>query len=232
MAYPATYDSVRTSVIEKLRLDATADKTRAGEWINQTYANVAMETRCFQATGTATLTTAVSYTLDSQILHIELITCTPVGGLVWFPLKQAQLDEILNYRALGMGTSPPARRYCLVGLNQLELWPTPNAGDVLSIWYSYLPTALTNDADVPAIPEPFGSKLLEYGALVQGAEFKRDVMMLGDFQAQYAGWMQAFQRYTNRKQGAYPETFPTWTRLNPWVPMDPSADVPDYGMVW
>jgi hypothetical protein len=41
MSLPSTYDTIRTAIIAKLRLDPTADKTRVGDWINQTHAAVA-----------------------------------------------------------------------------------------------------------------------------------------------------------------------------------------------
>lgn len=227
MSFPAAFSDIRTAVISKVRLDATDDVSRVNDWINQTYADVAAETRCFQRSAKSALTAAdASYTLDASVLHIELLTVTPANSQAWFPLKECQLDEILNYRAISGTSSGPPRSYALVGLNQLEFWPTPGTGDVLTTWYSYLPTPLSADADVAAFPEPFGSKLLEYGALVQAAEWKRDIMVLGDFQSQYASWLQAFQRYLNRKGGAYPGAFSTWTRMNPFAPNDPSMDVP------
>lgn len=231
MSLPSSFLTIQTAVAAKLHLTLADDGPKIKDWINQTYADVAAETRCFQQTATSTLVAPVSplnssFTLDAAVLHIELLTVTPVGGQTWFPLKECQLDEILNYRALSSAATGPSTRYALIGLNQLELWPNARTGDVLTTWYSYLPTYLSADTDVPAIPEPFGSKLLEYGACAQGAELKRDILMLGDYQSQQQSWMQAFQRYLNRKGGAYPAAFPTWTRLNPFAPHDPSTDVP------
>lgn len=226
MALPSTFLTIITSVCAKLRLTLADDKARVSDWVNQTYADVASETRCFQTNSTAAMTTGdASYTLDSSILHIELLTVTQSGGQAYFPLVECQLDEILNLRARNSSASGPSRRYCLVGMNQIEFWPAASAGDVLNFWYTTLPTYLSADGDFPLFPEPFGSKLLEYGALVQGAEWKRDIMVLGQYQAQYQSWMQAFQRYLNRKAGAYPESFPTWTRLLPYAAHDPSTDI-------
>lgn len=229
MAVPATFLDVQQSVADKLRLTLTADKARISDWINQVYADVAAETRCFQQLSTSTMTAGVaSYTLDSSLLHIELLTVKQTSGTAYFPLVECQLDEILNLRARNTSAAGPSKRYCLVGINQIEFWPTPQAADTLNTWYSHLPTFLSADGDQPAFPEPFGSKLLEYGALVQGAEWKRDILVLGQYQAQYQSWLQAFQKYLNRKAGAYPETFPTWTRLRPGAPHDPSTDVPGF----
>lgn len=226
---PATFLSVQQAVADKLRMTLGDDQGRIQDWINQTYADVAVETRCFQQQATSTMTAGVaSYTLDSSLLHIELLTIKQAGGAAFFPLVECQLDEILNFRALNVAAGGPSRRYCLVGMNEIEFWPTPSAADTLNTWYSYLPTYLSADADLPGLPEPFGSKLLEYGALVQGAEWKRDILVLGQYQAQYQSWLQSFQRYLNRKAGAYPESFPTWTRLRPFAPHDASTDFPAY----
>jgi hypothetical protein len=234
VSFPATYLDIQTSVAQKLRMNLTDDGDKIRGYIATTYAEVAAETRCFQRTGTTTMAAPVppaiytSCTLDPSVLHIELLTVTQDGGTAWFPLKECQLDEILNYRAVASASGGPPTRYALIGLNQIELWPNARTGDVLTTWYSYLPTPLSDDTDVPAIPEPYASNLLEYGACVQGAEFKRDIMMLGDFQSQYAQALQNFQKYLNRKAGAYPGAFPTWTRMNPFAPHDPSTDVPGW----
>ena len=227
MAYPATLADLKAAVVAMVRLDSTDDAARVTQWLNETYSEVAIETRCFQQTSTATTTAGVSsYTLDTSILHLELVTCTQVGGTAWFPLAEAQLDEILNYRAVSPSTLGPPRRYALVGLSQLEVWPTPGEADTLTFWYSYAPAVLSGDTDVPGIPEPFASNCLIYGAACKAAEWKRDLMMLGDFQQQYASHLAGFQRYVNRKAGAYPEAFPTWTRLRPYLPADRSTDIP------
>lgn len=228
-ASATTLLSARTTVIQTARLDATADVTRVNGWLNNVYQEVASETRCLRSSGTATLTSGVNeYLLDPKILHIELITVTPVGGTQGFPLKEAQLDEILNYRATGSGAASPSMRYCLEPMNTLELWPTPSTGDTITFFYSYLPNVLTADGDTTLLPEPHAANLLEYGSLVLAAEFKRDILMLGDFQSQYSQALQDFQKYLNRKAGAYPGAFPTWTRLNPFAPHDPSTDMPGW----
>jgi hypothetical protein len=227
--YQSTFVDIQNDVADKAKLLLADDGTNIKAWINAAYADVASATRCFQQTAGAAMTAGVgSYTLDPTILHIELVTVTQTGGDTWFPLKECELDEILNLRALNANATGPSTRYCLVGLNQLEVWPAPTNADTMTFWYSYLPAQLVNDSDVPLLPEPHCSNLLGYGALVQAAEFKRDIMMLGDFQGQYAASMQDFQKYLNRKAGAYPMSFPTWTRLDPWAPHDRSTDVPDW----
>jgi len=232
---PANFTTLQTRVIDKVRLDSTdsATTTRVKDWINQAYMQVAIETRYWQTQGTATLTTGqASYTLDPNLLHIILITVTQAGGTAWFPLKEAELDEILNFQAVSPESTGPARRYCLVNSNELILWPTPMSADTITFYYAYLPTPLSSGTDVPGMPEPYASQCLEYGAAIKAAEWKRDLMMLGDFQQQYATALAAFQRFVNRRQGEYPEQFPTWTRKLPYGPHDPSVDIPDTYYAW
>lgn len=231
MAYPQTFDDIRTAVIAKARLDAVADKTKAGVWVNKAYFKAATETRCFQTSRTDVLTAAAAFSLNSAVHEIELFTCTAAGSSAWFPLKEATLDEILNLRATSQAGSGTPRRYALVGLTDIELWPTPAGGETLTTWYANLPAALSADGDIPLIPEPHASDLLEFGALIHAAEFKRDLMMLGDFQQQYATALAGFQRYVNRKAGAYPASFPTWTRGRGYGPHDPSTDVPYFDQI-
>lgn len=229
MSYPSTFLDVQTAVAAKLRLTLADDGPKIKAWINESYAQVALETRCFVQTSTTSMTAgSKTYALDASVLHIELVTVTQAGGLPGRPLVECSLDEILNFRAGQNAASGPARRYALVGLSQLEVWPTPAAADTLTVWYSYLPAPLVADGAFSLLTEPFGSKLLEYGALAQGAEWKRDIMVLGDYQQQYQAQLQAFQRYLNRKGGDYPEAFQTWTRTRPPLFTDRSTDVPDY----
>lgn len=42
--YASTFATIKDAVIKKLRLDATLDDTRVGEWINQVYATAAIDT--------------------------------------------------------------------------------------------------------------------------------------------------------------------------------------------
>lgn len=226
------FSVIYNNVIDKVRLDATNDLGRVKGWINKSYMQLAVETRYFQTSGTATLTSGqAAYTLDPNLLGIDLITVTQPGGLAWFPLAECQLDEILNFQAVSPNTSGPPRRYCVLEQNTIIFWPTPGEADTVTFYYSYLPAPLVNDTDVPLVPTPY-TLALEFGALVHAAEFKRDLMMLGDFQQQYAVWLAAFQRFANRKQGQYPETFPTWTRKLPYGPHDPSVDIPDTYYSW
>lgn len=225
MAFPSTFLDIKQDVALKAHMllsDATVE-SQIEDWINAAYFETCATTRCLQKTSTATMTAGVSsYTIDSEIHTIDLLT---VSSWPW-PLVETQLDEILNLRA--RGTTGATRYYAMIGLTQMEVWPTPTAADTMTFYYSYMPGALAQDGDMPVIPEPYASNCLGYGALVQAAEAKRDIMMLGDFQSQYNQSTQDFQKYLNRKSGSYPQHFPVVTGMSLTPFHDPSTDVPDY----
>ncbi len=222
-SYASSFLSVQNSVISKLRLDATDDLARVKEYINQVYTQVAVETRCLVTSATAALTQdTASYTMPVGVLHIQELTLNDSGGQVYPPLVESTLDRILRLRRFNTAVGPP-RYYTLAGLNQLEFWPSARSTDVLTFWYTYLPDELTGDDDVSELPEPFGSKLLEYGALVQGAEFAKDPL-LPEFQQLYSGWLASFQRFLNRRGGNQPGAFEVWGITNSWGPVDRSSD--------
>lgn len=229
MAYPATFADLKTSLISMVRLDATDDATKAGQWINETYFEVATETRFNRTSRTDVLTSSSTLTVNAAVHEIEAITCTPTGGTASPPLKEENLDTILGLRALNPSSVGTPTRYALEPLSTLHLWPTPAGGETLTTYYAALLTALSAVGDIPLIPEPHASKLLLYGPAVKAAEWKRDLLMLGEFQQQYAAALAGFQRYLNRKGGAYPASFPVKMPGREWMPADPSVDVPVYG---
>lgn len=201
--YQGTFGSIKSDVITALRLDATADATRVGNWINLAYQDVCQNTGCLQTTAVATLTDTVgSYTLPASVAEINLVVVTYQDGSVSAPVQRTVLETILNKRraTLAEGQQLWNPQYAIVGQNQIELWPTPGPGQSLTFWYSYLPDELSADGDSPLIQEPYGSKVLQYGALVEGARFLKDPL-LQDFEQQHQTWLARFQVWLNRRQG-------------------------------
>jgi hypothetical protein len=71
---------------------------------------------------------------------------TPVGQVATTPLTQTNLDTILRWRAGNSGaavSNGTCTHYALLGINQFEVYPTPAAADVITIYYTGLPTALS-----------------------------------------------------------------------------------------
>lgn len=208
-AFQGTLASIRAEVISALRLTTDLDTDRVDDWVNLAYQQTVQQTGCLQQKGSANLTTQVSsYDLPSTVAWIKLLVINYSDGSISQPLKQVTLEEILQERwaTVAAGTQIVKPLYALVGQNQLELWPTPTTGETMDFWYVYLPDELTDGADEPAIMEPYGSKLLTYGALVEGARFKKDPL-LPDFEASYETWLARFQVWLNRREGASARTF-------------------------
>jgi hypothetical protein len=208
-AYQGSYGSITATVISKLRLDAAQDTPEVREAINLAYQQVVQETGCLQQTGVAAMADGVSsYDLPAQVAWIRSVWITYSDGSFTDPLQQVTLEQIGEQRRTSAAAGQELTRpiYALAGQNQIEVWPTAGLEQSMTFVYVYLPEALVDNADVPVIMEPYGSKLLEYGALVELARFKKDPL-LSDYEAAYQTWMARFQLWLNRRQGSSARTF-------------------------
>jgi hypothetical protein len=73
---------------------------------------------------------------------------------------------------------------------------------------------------VPILEEPYASKLLEYGALVDAGDFNGDPSTQG-WQADYDTWLARYVQHLDRKQGVIPGQFHQWGEL--WMPAGSGA---------
>jgi hypothetical protein len=207
MAYPSTFLDLQDAVIGKLRLDPTPDRPRVKDWINQVYAQVCVETEATQKQDTVTTTIdTASYNLPDAVIRVREIVSAGASDPTSYgpPLEQVSLDELLTLRQSGTvayTNQGAATKYALAGMNQLELYPTPTSVDTLLLFYVYLPAALVGDAAISALPEPYASKLLEYGALAEAADFighpEQD-----RYRALYEDWLRRFRTHLARRRGA------------------------------
>jgi hypothetical protein len=226
-AYQGTYGAITATVISKLRLDASQDTDDVHEAVNLVYQQVVQETGCLQQTGVAAMTDGVtSYDLPTQVAWIRSVWITYTDGSSTDPLQQVTLEQIGEQRRTGAAAGQEVVRpiYALAGQNQIEVWPTPGVDQSMTFVYVYLPEQLANNSDVPAIMEPYGSRLLEYGALVELARFKKDPL-LPDYEAAYQQWLSRFQLWLNRRQGSSARTFRIGSAGSGLRLADRSADV-------
>jgi hypothetical protein len=203
MAFPSTFLSLQDQVISVTKYDST-NRQNIKDFINLVYARVCVETEALQKADTMTLTPNVaSYTIDTAILRMKTLAAAPPGGGYGPPLQQASLDEIVYWRQTG-AVSPIANQtstyYALVGMNELELYPTPSTADTLLMYYVYLPTPLAADADVPVLQEPYATDLLKYGAAFEAAADKSDPAA-ADWHTLYEDAKRRFVQHLNRRKG-------------------------------
>lgn len=180
MSFVSTADEIRQQVMMKLRLDP-ADSDMALYWINLAYIDVAQRTGCVQSHVTVSVD-PTGFNVPSTTGWITEVT---VGGAV---AQRTTMEEILRQRESGESSTGPL--YAVNGGNRVELHPSPSAS-VVQIWQSDLPAELTASDSPSAIPEPFAARLLEAGALVEGARFKKDPL-LADYETSYQTWMTQF----------------------------------------
>lgn len=227
MAYPSTFVTIQNEVVNKLRLDSTADLAKVKDWINGAYYEACVETEALQNFATMTLTANTStYTLDSQIARIKQMRVTPVGSTQSLPLEPVSVEEMLVLTA-GTTSSQPntggPNRYTVFGVDKIQFYPTPTSADTVTMYYVKYPTALSADADTPSIPEPYATELLVNGACYKGAVFADDPKAQL-FQQAFEVWKDRLRGHLRRKTGSFTRQF-RLTGTTGVVPHDPSVDL-------
>lgn len=222
--YTTQFSDLYNAVIQQCRLDATADLARSKAWINVTLTDVAVRSRFFSgsAATAALAANATNDTLPTSIVELEDVTCTYGGAQP--ALVEVSFERLLWLRqASGQGGGPPVY-YCL-RKNTVEFWPAAQGGEVLTYYGATLPPVLVADADTSGLPEPYASQLLIYGASIRAAEFKSDLLLLGEYQQQYGAWMGSFMAFCNQRRGSQGWAFEVWTPgVGGYRPHDPSSD--------
>ena len=166
-----------------------------------------------------------SYTLPSSVARIKEMYVTPVGGARLSPMVQTTLDYILRRRVAAGGAASAngsPTHFVLLGLTTLEVYPTPTAADVVTIYYAGLPTALSANGDVPILQEPWATRCIEYGALAEAADWKGDPQEQ-NYRQLYEVWKQRFRAHLTRRQGSQPQQFRVFPGYQ-FPPHDPSTD--------
>jgi hypothetical protein len=209
MAFPSTFADIQQAVIEKATLDPVLDLPKVKDWLNQVYFQAAVETEAISGEATMAMTAGVgSYVFPAAVARIRQMAVQPAGSTQFSaPLILTTLDEILQRRQSGQ--SAQATHYTLVGINGLEVWPTPSAADMITVYYVSYPIALSAAGDVPVFEEPYASKILEFGALAEAGDFKGDPATAG-WAADYTDWMGRYRAHLERKRGIIPGQFHQW----------------------
>lgn len=226
-AFSSTFQDIQNEVIDKLRLDASADLARVKGYINQVLADVAARTRYFSgsAAGAALTAAATSQALPATLIELEYVTCAFGGQTIVMQAKP--FSEILMLRAPTSGSGPPVF-YCL-RKGTIEFWPAAQGGEILTYYGATMPDALSANSDVSGLPEPHNSVLLSLGACIEAADFKNDPKLYFYYQQAYQQAMGEFFAYLNMRVTQEGRAFPIYGPDGrpfgvPFVPHDPSSD--------
>lgn len=166
------------------------------------------------------------YTLDGSISRIKQMYVTPSGQGDSRPLIPTSLEQILEWSASNGASTYNAgyvTHYAQFGVLRLMVYPTPTANDLITIFYTRLPTELVNPTDVPVIQEPYATECLVNGACFKAALFLKDP----DAQLYKQLYEEAkahLRGHLRRKQGSMTQSFRI-TRGDRIVPHDPSVDI-------
>lgn len=227
MAFPSTFSSIYTEVIDRVRLDADADTSRVKDWVNQVYAEVCIETEAIQDYSTMTMTAAQAvYTLDTSISRIKQMYVTPSGQGPSRPLQPTSIEQILEWSASNGATQTSngsVTYYAVFGITDIQFYPTPAAADVVTVYFVKLPTALSGDSDVPALGEPYASNCLVEGACFEAALFIKDPDAQL-YKLRYDDAVKKLRGHLRRREGSMTRQFRD-TRGGPGIPHDPSVDL-------
>ena len=229
MSFPSQFVDIQNAVIAKARLDAQLDLLRVKDWINQVYYQACIETNFYESSwtlGVPLTPNASSIAVPAAVVKLEYIVPTGTDGSNWATMDEVQFEEILDSRAWQGGSIPlgaPSKYAFRSGqASTIEFYPNAAGGEVFTFYGLFLPTALVADNAVPIFPEPFASKVLEYGALVQAAEFKKDIFFLNTYQQDWADWKMRLQMFNNQRPGAKVQQMRI-TNERPW-PIGNSID--------
>jgi len=221
--YAATGTDIVQAINDKLRLDNDEDFGRAWLWVNGAISKIAIETGFFHggADGPIFKGGEINQPLPVALVRLDYVTCTLTGGVPTRVLRQAlTFDRILALRAQGFVSGAPRIYYLWQG--SIEFWPTANGGEQLHYYGSLLPDVISG-YDLCPLPEPF-SKLVEYAALFEGAQFKKDPLV-EEYRGLYAEWMNRFHAYLNQRRGRNGLQFTVRVMEEWWPPHDPSTDL-------
>src|SRR5215475_8308644 len=224
MGFPATFQDMQNSVVDKARLDADFDTGRVKDWLNAAYQTAVIETGFLQTVedSVALQETATSIPVPSAIHKIEYIAPTGVDGTRWGPMLAVTMQSLIRSRAWQGGqvsTGAPSRYALRLGPNPtIEFWPNALGGEVLHFYGWGIPAPMSAPTEEPLIPEPY-RRVIEYGALVHAAEFQKDILLIQQFQGDYQDWLNRFRKWKNSFATSQPGQFEVmferpWPRRN------------------
>lgn len=199
----------------KLGLDSTAasaEETQLIAWINEGVVDVLVRARVNVNCADLTLTANTwKYTLPTSALAIQDISYTAAADGSVGTLTRVTPADILRFRTASPATGSTVKYYALNGSDLLMVYPTPSAADVITIYYTPRPTALSSTSSTAHDPssETYGGipteyhKAIELYALAQAAEYtEHQPSQFGArYQAMYESKLLEIKRAMRHKGG-------------------------------
>lgn len=216
MSFQPTLADIRNQVMLKLRLDPE-DTESASYWIQQAYLEIA-QYAAFEWDRTVLLGLQPGdgqFDLPCEVAMLRHIQMLYPDGTRSQPAQQVRGEAILARQQQFDSSDGLASQisYSVMGQFSIMFWPLAGDGQQVQILHTVLPDQLEDD-DWPDLAEPYGSKLLEYGALVEGSKFKKDPLM-NDFELSYRMWKDNYISWLSRRRGSGSLAFEVWTGADP-----------------
>lgn len=198
----------RVSKVLGVENTVSGDQVEIDEAINEGVLDMLRKANVVVQKGTATLTAGTAdYTLDSDILRMIDVYVTASSRN--YALEQLPVPQLLHYRHTNTDLTDTVRYYALAGSNTLMVYPTPNAADVVTIYYVPRPTALSDASHDPSeatyggIPKEF-NRGIELYALWRCADMNDDKSSeQGErYRALYEAFIRECNRDVSRKGGS------------------------------
>lgn len=230
MPYPPQFVDMQTDVIALLRLEDDLDRPKVKDWINASYMEACVDVELYlQAAASTPLAPSTgTVTVPAALLMLNYVVPSGSDGSRYGPMRLVGIDEILESRAYSGGTITQSVPYMYAYLSSaqptIEIWPTAAGGETLTFYGVRLPDPLAADADVPIIPEPFGSNVLVYGAASLAAEFKQNYIMMSTYAQEAAQWVVKLRGFMNNRAGNKVQQFRVEGAQRP-VPSTNAVDI-------
>jgi hypothetical protein len=213
MAFPATFLDMQGDVLDKGRLDASADTDRVKDWLNSSYYQACIETNFYETAAIPSVPLAVnamSVAVPAAVVKVEYVVSAGVDGMPWGPMRQITFEEILELRAYSQATqslgAPDRYAYRGSGSPSIEFWPQASGGEVITFYGTTFPPLLVNDGDLSIFPPPYEAVIM-YGALVEASEFQKDILTQQGWNAAFQDWLTRLRALVNVRPGSKVQQF-------------------------
>lgn len=161
----ATYTQLQTRAQSQAFSENSTD---AALFVNDVYRDVVRRAALNPQSSVETLTggdwqySIASDFAISGLMSIEVVTGTSTGSAYSWLLEPVSAETIIA-KSTTTTTGQP-REYALRGTDTFLVWPAPESGTSLTIYYQAAPTALSSGSDTPSLIPNEYHYVIQYGA--------------------------------------------------------------------